>query len=150
MKTNFSILKLIFLLILFANFYAEAQYHLGNPVQCCWALNQIRGRKGVEMPEIASTVSGQELLNKIYQERRIELALEGHLYYDLRRWKLAEIYENAEVRGVKVIKTGDNTFTYDFNNLGLKPVFKAQYYWLPIPRAEIVKSNYTLTQNTGY
>lgn len=130
--------------------YAEAQYHLGNEADCRWALNQIRGRQDVEMPEISGTVSGQNLLNKVYQERRIELALEGHRYFDLRRWKLAAMYDGEDAMGVTVVKTGDNTFTYDFSKTVLKTEFKEQYYWLPIPRAEIVKSNNKLEQNPGY
>jgi hypothetical protein len=130
--------------------YAEAQYHLGNEAQCRWAINRIRERKDVGMPEIPDAVSGQELLNKVYQERRIELALEGHRYFDLRRWNLAATYEGMDAIGVKVVKTSNDTFTYDFNSIVLKTDFKESYYWLPIPRTEIVKSNYMLKQNPGY
>jgi hypothetical protein len=130
--------------------YAEAQYHLGDEAQCRWAINQIRSRKNVEMPEIQNTVSGQDLLDKVIQERRIELAIEGHRFFDLRRWKLASMYESADAMGVAVVKTGDNTFTYDFSRVVLNPEFKDSYYWLPIPRTEIVKSNNALKQNPGY
>jgi hypothetical protein len=130
--------------------YAEAQYHLGDEAQCRWAINRVRGRKDVEMPEIPDTVSEQDLLRKVYQERRIELALEGHRYFDLRRWKLAATYDGADAMGVTVVKTGDNTFTYDFNRVVLKTDFKKHYDWLPIPRGEIVKSKQTLKQNPGY
>ncbi|MDR1223998.1 MAG: RagB/SusD family nutrient uptake outer membrane protein [Tannerella sp.] len=130
--------------------YAEAQVHLGDEEQCRWALNCIRGRKDVDMPGIPAAVSGEQLLEKVRQERRIELALEGHRYFDLRRWKLAATYDGADAMGVTVVKTGDNTFTYDFSRTVLKTEFKEQYYRLPIPRTEIVKSNNTLEQNPGY
>jgi hypothetical protein len=130
--------------------YAEAQVHLGDEEQCRWALNRIRGREDVDMPEIPAAVSGEQLLEKVRQERRIELALEGHRYFDLRRWKLAATYDGADAMGVTVVKTGDNTFTYDFSRTVLKTEFKEQYYRLPIPRTEIVKSNNTLEQNPGY
>ncbi|MDR0575140.1 MAG: RagB/SusD family nutrient uptake outer membrane protein [Tannerella sp.] len=130
--------------------YAEAQYYLGNEEQCRWAVNQIRGRQDIDMPSIPSAITGEDLLNKVYQERRIELALEGHRYYDLRRWKLAATYEGVDAMGVSVGKTGDDTFTYDFNRTVLKVDFKEQYYRLPIPRSEIVKSNDALIQNPGY
>jgi hypothetical protein len=130
--------------------YAEAQFHLGDEAQCRQALNRIRRRKDVEMPEIPDTVSGQDLLDRVYRERRIELALEGHRYFDLRRWRLADVYDGADARGVTVVKTDDGAFMYDFNRIVLKTEFREQYYWLPIPRAEIVKSAQTLEQNPGY
>lgn len=126
--------------------YAEAQYHLGAEDECRRAINEIRGRVGVEMPPVTAT--GEKLLEKVYQERRIELALENHRYFDLRRWKLAEKYENIDAMGCDVtLKNG--TYTYSTVKV-LERKFLPQHYWVPIPREEIVKSNYTLEQNPGY
>lgn len=68
--------------------YAEAQYHLGNEDLAREYINKIRDREGVKMPPV--TASGEELLDKIYHERMIELAFEGHRYFDVRRWKIAK------------------------------------------------------------
>lgn len=126
--------------------YAEAQYHLGAEDECRRAINEIRGRVGVEMPPVTAT--GEKLLEKVYQERRIELALENHRYFDLRRWKLAEKYENIDAMGCDVtLKNG--TYTYSTVKV-LERKFLPQHYWVPIPREEIVKSNYALEQNPGY
>jgi hypothetical protein len=126
--------------------YAEAQYHLGNEDECRRAINLIRGRTGVEMPSVTAT--GTELLEKVYQERRIELALEDHRYFDLRRWKLAEKYEDMDAMGVEV-KLNNSTYIYTPITV-LERKFSPQHYWVPIPREEIVKSNYTLEQNQYY
>ncbi len=33
--------------------------------------------------------SGDDLMKAIRQERKVELAYEGHYYWDMRRWKLS-------------------------------------------------------------
>ena len=48
------------------------------------ALNELRDRCG--MPHVAAQ-SGQDAINFVRNERRIELAGEGHRYYDLRRYE---------------------------------------------------------------
>ena len=127
--------------------YAEAQYNLGNEEECRWAINVIRSRKGVEMPPVTAT--GSELLEKLRNERRIELAFENHRYFDLRRWKLAEEYENKNAMGIKVEKDESGNLTYSEITV-LERSFGPQHYWLPIPRSEIIKSSYTLEQNPYY
>lgn len=127
--------------------YAEAQYNLGNEEECRWAINVIRSRKGVDMPLVTAT--GSELLEKLRNERRIELAFENHRYFDLRRWKLAEEYENKNAMGIKVEKDESGNLTYSEITV-LERSFSPQHYWLPIPRSEIIKSSYTLEQNPYY
>ncbi|MGV8138222.1 MAG: RagB/SusD family nutrient uptake outer membrane protein [Mangrovibacterium sp.] len=127
--------------------YAEAQYYLGDEDQCRWAINEIRSRKGVEMPPVTAT--GEELLDKLRNERRVELSLENHRYFDLRRWLIADIYENIDAMGIHVSKNGDGSFTYNSITV-LQRAFSQQHYWLPIPRQEIIKSKNTLEQNPYY
>ena len=119
---------------------------MGAEDECRRAINEIRGRTGVEMPPVTAT--GDKLLEKVYQERRIELALENHRYFDLRRWKLAEKYENINAMGCG-ITLNNGTYTYSPIKV-LDRKFLPQHYWVPIPREEIVKSNYVLKQNPGY
>lgn len=127
--------------------YAEAQYYLGNEEECRKAINVIRSRKGVEMPQV--TASGSQLLEKLRNERRVELSFENHRYFDLRRWKVAEEYENKNAMGIKIEKDGNGKLTYQEITI-LERHFYPQHYWLPIPRSEIIKSNYTLEQNPIY
>ena len=82
-------------------------------------VNQVRARAGVQ--PISS--SGTQLLEDIYNERRMELATEGHRYYDLVRTGQA----------ATVLTGWDETKRY-----------------LPIPQNEIDASNGALTQNDGY
>ena len=38
-------------------------------------------------------------------ERRIELAFEGHRFFDVRRWMIAEDTENMQMHGFEITKT---------------------------------------------
>jgi hypothetical protein len=60
-------------------------------------INKVRTRAG--MPDV--TESGASLFDRLVNERRIELAFEGTFrLFDLRRWKLAEYYEQIPWMGI--------------------------------------------------
>ncbi|MCW2263342.1 MULTISPECIES: RagB/SusD family nutrient uptake outer membrane protein [Sphingobacterium] len=68
--------------------YAEAKNEVSGPDQSIYkALNEIRERKSIGMPKVNEAVynTKDKLRDFILHERRIELALEGHRYYDLKR-----------------------------------------------------------------
>lgn len=52
-------------------------------------INRIRDRQSVKMPHVtADEVNAMgNILNVIKHERRVELALEGHHYFDVKRWQ---------------------------------------------------------------
>lgn len=83
-------------------------------------LNAVRER--VDMPEVLS--NGGALTNAIYHERRVELAGEGHHFFDLVRTERAA----AQING----------FTADKNEL------------FPIPQAEIDLAGAGWSQNQNY
>ncbi len=73
--------------------YAEAKNEVSGPDQSIYdALNAIRERSGVNMPKVNTAVynTKEKLRDFILHERRIELALEGHRYYDLKRRNLMQ------------------------------------------------------------
>lgn len=113
------------------------------------ALNLVRSRASVEMPEIPAGRSKDDFRNDVRYERRVELAFEEHRFYDVRRWKIAETTENVPAYGVTITKNG-STFTYTRKEALSDRRFEEKHYWLPIPRAEILSSNGKLEQNTGY
>lgn len=70
--------------------YAEATNEVSGPDQSVYdAINKIRSRTGVEQPDIEEGQTQDEMRETIRHERRIELALEGFRYYDLKRWQIA-------------------------------------------------------------
>ena len=91
----------------------------GSESQARSYLNQVRARVGIQ----GLGSSGTQLLEDIYKERRMELATEGHRYFDLvRTGKAANVL------------TG----------------WQSHNQYLPIPQNEIDASQGALTQNTGY
>ena len=106
----------------------------------------IRTRAG--MPAVTSG-GGADLIAKIQQERRIELCFEGHRFFDLRRWGIAET-GNGDALGIIITPTnaGDTAFTYQVDTVQTR-VWEPSFYYYPIPRSEI-EANPNLTQNPNY
>lgn len=127
--------------------YAEAQFELGNEDPARQYLNLVRSRTGVEMPDVTAT--GEDLRKAIWHERRIELVFEGHRYFDVRRWKIAPETESKNLMGVIINRQEDGSKTYE-PELLLQRAWDDRLYRLPIPQAEIDRSEGSLTQNTGY
>ncbi|WP_343743542.1 RagB/SusD family nutrient uptake outer membrane protein [Chitinophaga sp.] len=126
--------------------YAEAEFNLGHESTARQYLDLLRHRAGITT-NLPTTLSGPALLKKIQNERQVELCLEGHRYYDVRRWKIADETENKPLNGMKIVKNADGSKTYTVIKVQDR-MFKAQHYLLPIPRDEIRRTN--LPQNPGY
>jgi hypothetical protein len=126
--------------------YAEAEANLGNTAEALKYLNKIRQR--VNMPDVTSG-GGTDLIEKIQQERRVELCFEGHRFFDLRRWGMAE--EGAgDALGIIITPTdpSNTSFTYQINTVE-KRTWMPDFYYYPIPRSEI-QINPSIKQNPGY
>jgi len=121
----------------------------GSTLNARQALNLVRARAGVNMPAVAAGLSKDAFREIVWSERRVELAFEEHRFYDVRRWKIADVTENKPANGITVTKTG-NTYTYATKVALDGRRFETKHYWLPIPRAEIQSSGNRLQQNTGY
>jgi hypothetical protein len=131
--------------------YAEAQNEAVGPDASVYnAVNQIRQRAGVNQPALPAGLSQGQMRDAIRKERQVELAFEEHRFYDVRRWKIADVTENIPARGISVIKNGDGTFTYSSQVALGGRAFSTKNYWLPIPREEIQASGNQLIQNDGY
>jgi hypothetical protein len=127
--------------------YAEAKFELGDEAKAREYLNKVRERPSVNMPPV--TDSGEALRKRIHNERRVELALEEHRFYDVRRWKIAAETERKPLLAINIQKLGDGSKTYEITVFKERS-FGEQHYLLPIPRAEIDKSLGSLTQNPRY
>lgn len=66
---------------------AEAAFELGQPDVAAGYMNQVRTRAGLIVPLTASDIT----FDRIVHERRIELAFEGHILFDMKRWRLAHV-----------------------------------------------------------
>lgn len=118
--------------------YAEASASLASGVDAdaVARLNLVRDRARVSAPQysVASFADKNALLAAIRGERRIELAFEGHRFWDLMRIK-------ANVA---------NKFDNDGTSLIPAQAFGANKSIFPIPQTEVDKSNLVLVQNPGY
>tara|TARA_B100000900_G_scaffold415706_1_gene446774 strand:- start:4313 stop:6256 length:1944 start_codon:yes stop_codon:yes gene_type:complete len=83
----------------------------------------------------------------IHQERMIELALEGHRYWDLKRWKLATEYFNKPIQGWNIFKSDVEGF-YEVENIFYRNFSTKDYLW-PISQNELLR-NPNLIQNPGW
>lgn len=126
--------------------YAEAKFYLGDEVTARQYINLIRHR--AKMPDVPASITGKALEAKIQNERRVELCLEGHRFYDVRRWKIAEMTENKPLQQVIITKKPDNTRSFLYQTLQQRVFVAPQHYLLPIPTNEINRTS--LTQNPGY
>ena len=140
--------------------YAEAKYFCHDEATARQYVNYVRERarnmevEGMDidrtnmLPDV--TESGDALLKKIQQERKVELAFEEHRYFDVRRWKTAEENQVGQFHGILVTKKQDGTKEYKVMNVGNPRNFIApNHYLAPIPNYERRK-NAELTQNPGY
>lgn len=118
---------------------AEAYYHLDENSKALADINTIRAR--VDLPDVEN-LSGENLFNAIRQERKIELAYEGHLYWDMRRWKLAhEEYNDYRVHGMKIIKVGAS-YEFEVVDADLEDrTFLRKWYVFPVPYNELANNS---------
>ncbi|MBL7906000.1 MAG: RagB/SusD family nutrient uptake outer membrane protein [Bacteroidales bacterium] len=124
---NYIILRLADIILL----KAEALNEQGDVTGAAALVNQIRSR--VDLPN--TTASTQEAMRlAIEKERRLELAFEGHRWYDLKRTGRAIAVINS------AIGPEGSPYGYNLTENGL--------LW-PIPQSELDK-NELLTQNPGY
>lgn len=77
--------------------YAEAVNEMGEMDNLAYdALRQVRER--AKMPAVASGTQ-DKLRYLIRQERKVEFAMEGLRFFDIRRWKIAESVMNGKLYG---------------------------------------------------
>ena len=136
--------------------YAEAMNEAYGPdndngygLSARQAVNKIRKRIGVSMPDVVAA-NTNELRTIIKHERRIELAFEGHRYWDLLRWKDAGKALNMPLSGVTAQKNTDGTFSYSTFEVENRKFDAIKMYLYPIPQTEVVKTGNVVTQNPGW
>ena len=118
---------------------AEAEYELGQYGNAMGYIAQVRDRVGLPTD---LTLEGDDCFAALRHERKIELAYEGHLWWDMRRWRLSEeAYNGYRVHGLKITKEGSG-YRYAYVDCdGEDRKFLSRMYRLPIPNAELQNNN---------
>ena len=117
--------------------YAEAKNEeLAAPDPSVYlAINEVRSRYG--QPDLPLGLSKIEMRERIKNERRIELLLEEHRFYDLRRWKDGDVLAEP-IMGMNIYD--DNvTLRYEVSKVEDR-IFNGTHYYLPIPLKEQEKN----------
>ena len=110
--------------------FAEAAYMCGKEEECRTYINKVRARSDVNMPAV--TEGGEALWDRLVNERRIEMAYEFTRYFDVRRWMIADKYENVPIAGMKtmVLEKGSKKDTvYRMARLSKDVNTNTCYYW---------------------
>ena len=124
--------------------YAEACLGLGEEAEAKTYINMIRSRAG--MPDVTET--GQALIDRYRNERRVELAFEQHRYWDVRRWFTAPAELGRNAHGIVINEYLDGSVTYETLSIQDR-AWKDKMYLLPILQEE-VNRNPNLIQNPLY
>lgn len=124
----------------------------GQTVSPYEVLKLLRKRAGIEpgdneMYGLKENMTQSEMTEAIRLERRIELAFEGHRFFDVRRWMIAEDTDNKTMHGFEITKDGDQLTGQEVEVR--KHTFRKAMYLYPIPYKETVKCT-DLYQNPYY
>ena len=109
------------------------------------AVNTLRARSGVDMPGFTET-NKDEFIVRLKNERRVELAFEGHRFWDVRRWM--DLDSTKDIYGVSIERGTNGTFTYT-RELVATHIVDDRMYFYPISNEERYKNN-NLIQNDGW
>lgn len=130
---------------------AETAMELSKASEALDAVNAIRERAGIK--KLANID-----MAKVRHERQVELAFEGHRYWDMKRWRIAHL-DVAEgglngFRGTALypwydIRDGKYIFERGSNSPKQKRIFLKKNYYTKL-NSDDMNSNPKLVQNPGY
>lgn len=150
--------------------YAEAANECGYADEAIKYVNLIRQRAGVPeygtgtdsngFARIAYPNTKEDIRNRIRRERTVELAFENQRFFDVRRWKVADmatgdgwVYptyhlggEGGDYHGMNISQDPPKFFnTVVFESRTFSP----KHYFFPVPQSEI-NIDSKLVQTTGW
>jgi len=80
---------------------AEASFELGQTADAATFMNKVRSRAGLTIPLVAGDIT----FDRIVHERRVELAFEGHILFDMKRWRIAHQVWDGTPTSLSDLKT---------------------------------------------
>jgi starch-binding outer membrane protein, SusD/RagB family len=126
---------------------AEAAVELGNTGDALTDINLIRDRAG-------ATLYTSITLAQVRNERCMELAFENQYYWDLKRWRTADVVlDKAHFKGLMPYYVFDENkfiFLAEPELFNREYTFPKQDYYEPIPGGEIANNPNLLPNNPGY
>ena len=118
-------------------FLAEAANEAGHADDALTYLNKVRAR--VKMPNVTET-NKDKLRLRIQNERRVEFALEGQRYFDVRRWHnpgddLSKT--DRYITAAKITHMNDGSYKYDRQIIGERQCWESKFLRVAIPSSEV-------------
>jgi hypothetical protein len=116
--------------------YAEALCGAGQLDAACDALDMTRLR--ANQPSIRAVpgfqLNQEWLMKRIQNERRVELVLEDHRFFDVRRWNLISDQNHNTISGMYIEKVGEDQFKHTrYQTPFVWACHNEKYKILPIP-----------------
>lgn len=71
--------------------YAEANAYMGNAKEALSALNMVRKNRYSNSVPYELNLDGNELVSAVRRERKLEFPVEGHRWFDLRRYSVCSV-----------------------------------------------------------
>ena len=131
--------------------YAEACVECNDLPEAKKYLNYVRERAGIPKVEVSwagiAELTQDKLREIVHQERLIELYLENHNFWDIRRWGIAETL-GEQPKGLSIQATTITEFAKPVS-VDVQRRFIPAHYLMPLPISEINK-NPNMVQNPGY
>lgn len=129
--------------------FAEAANEAGVDTDLAYkAINVVRRR--AEMPDIPPGLSRDEFRDRIRRERRVELFLEEHRFWDVRRWKIIDKVDKV-VTGMEITRVAPNNYIYNRFVVERRASWQDKYLLFPIPTGEKnIIPDFSENQNPGW
>jgi len=122
------------------------------------AINVLRNRDGIKMPLFTDDTNGDVWVERYQRERMVELAFEGHRFWDVRRWKIYNEGDQMNIKTIKINVIRDEVepsnvslfkYTYQRGANISRGTWYDRYYFYPIPQTEIQRAT-NLVQNDNW
>lgn len=119
--------------------FAEAAAHAGHLDEARQAVNEIRQRVG--MPDLQTDLDQEEMIRRVRQERRVELAFEENRFFDVRRWASPGEDLSATdkwLTAADIRRTADGIYSYGRRLIREteRRNYTNRFLWLPVPLQE--------------
>ena len=117
---------------------AECDAWTGNESEGLECLNEIRKRAGVpEWTQGSLSSAGKTLLDAVLEERFVELYLEGHRFYDIRRY-LQGKERMSSLMGLDAVRTAPSFEEFNTPVPVPQPIqWNDRLYLMPVPATDI-------------
>ena len=117
--------------------YAEAALGVGDETTARAYINKVRERVGLAGITMADNAA-------LRHERRVELAMEGHRWFDLVRW------EGVDGKGLKAHMDAYKVTESAEAQSHIQEFVAGKHEIFPIPQEEIQLNPTEMSQNNGY